>query len=151
MEAYDFVLEKPQVNALWPNAVEQGCLAARNLLGENLVYAGSIGMNSVEFFNLPVISMGITKEEEGMEVLSRLQENNNIYKKIVLKDNCIKGVILLGRIENSGLYLELIRKKADVSSLKEDLLNDSLNYAKIMDLLGTKERIYLVCSGGSDV
>ncbi|HLD82383.1 MAG TPA: FAD-dependent oxidoreductase [Candidatus Omnitrophota bacterium] len=151
VEAYDFVLEKPQVNALWPNAVEQGCLAARNLLGENLVYAGSIGMNSVEFFELPVISMGITKEGEGMEVISSLGQNNNIYKKIVLKDNCIKGVILLGKIENSGLYLELIRKKVNVSSLKEDLLNDSFNYAKIMDLLGTKERIYLCASGGSDV
>ncbi|MDP3732268.1 MAG: FAD-dependent oxidoreductase [Candidatus Omnitrophota bacterium] len=150
-ETYDFALERYQVNALWPNAVEQGRLAGRNLLGENLAYAGSIGMNSVEFFDLPVISMGITKEEEGMEVISRLDENNNIYKKIVLKDNCVKGVILLGRIENSGLYLELIRKKADVSSLKEDLLNGSFNYAKIIDLLGTKEKIYLMRSGGGDV
>ncbi len=143
VEAYDFVLEKPQVNALWPNAVEQGCLTGRNILGENLVYCGSIGMNSVEFFDLPVISMGITKEEEGMEAISRLDQNNKLYKKIVLKDNCLKGVILLGRIENSGLYLELIRKKVNVLPFKEDLLSDSFNYAKIIDLLGTKDKIYL--------
>lgn len=150
-EAYDFVLEKPQVNALWPNAVEQGCLAGKNISGENISYSGSIGMNSVEFFNLPVVSMGIVREEEGMEVISVLDINNKMYKKIVLKDGCIKGIILLGKIENSGVYLELIRKKVNVSSVKEELLNDSFNYAKIMDLLDNKERIYLCASGGRNV
>lgn len=150
-EAFDFVLEKPQVNALWPNAVEQGCLAGNNILGENLAYAGSIGMNSVEFFNLPVVSMGIVREEEGMEVLSYLDLNNQVYKKIILKDNHIKGVILLKRIENSGIYLELIRHKADISGVKEELLSDAFNYAKIMHLLGKDETIYLSSIGGRNV
>lgn len=149
VEAYDFVLEKPRVNALWPNAVEQGCLAARNLLGENLAYGGSIGMNSVEFFGLPVISMGMVREQEGAEALSRLDANNKVYKKVILKDNRIKGAILLNRIENSGIYLELIRHKTDVSRIKNELLNDTFNYAKIIDLLGKDETIYL--SSGSFV
>ncbi len=142
-ETYDFAYEKPQVNALWPNAVEQGDLAGRNISGENLIYSGSIGMNSVEFFNLAIISMGMFQEAEGMEVLSRLDLKNKVYKKMVLKDNRIKGVILLGKIENSGVYLELIRKRTDVASVKEDLLNDSFNYARIIELLETKEKIYL--------
>ena len=147
-ETYDLAFEKYQVNALWPNAVEQGCLAGRNLLGENLSYNGSIGMNSVEFFGLPIISMGIVREAEGMEALTILDVNNKVYKKILLKDNCLKGVILLNRIENSGIYLELIKHKADVSSIKQELLNDSLNYAKVLDLLGKDETIYLTSVGG---
>ena len=150
-QTYDFVLEKYQVNALWPNAVEQGCLAGRNICQENSEYLGSIGMNSVEFFGLPVVSMGIAREEAGMEVLSRLDANNKIYKKGILKDNCLKGVILLNRIENSGIYLELIRHKADISSVKNELLNDTFNYAKIMDLLGKDETIYLSSAGGTHV
>jgi len=142
-EAYDYVYEANQVNALWPNAVEQGALAGENMLGGNLIYDGSLGINSVEFFNLPVISMGITKEAQGFEVLSRLDTNNKVYKKVILKGNRIKGVILLGRIENSGLYLELIKKKVDVSSILADLLSDAFNYAKIMDLLEKKEKIYV--------
>lgn len=150
-QAYDFVLEKPQVNALWPNAVEQGCLAGKNISGENVIYAGSIGMNSVEFFYLPVVSMGMVREEDGMQAITRTDFNNKMYKKIVLKDNRIKGVILLGKIENSGVYLELIRKKVDISRVKEELLNDSFNYAKIMDLLEIQEKIYLCSNGGKDV
>lgn len=142
-EAYDFVLEKPQVNALWPCAVEQGCVAGKNIAADKSIYTGSIGMNSVEFFNLPVVSMGIVKEEEGMEVLSRLDFNRNIYKKVVLKGDCVKGIIFLGKIENSGVFLELIRKKVNISTVKDDLLNDNFNYAKIMDLLDNRERIYL--------
>lgn len=150
-ESYDLVLEKPRVNALWPNAVEQGCLAGRNLTGQNVVYGGSLGMNSIEFFYLPAVSMGIVREEDGMEVLLNADANKKIYKKVVLKDGCVKGAVLLGKIENSGVYLELIRKKVNVSSIKEELLNDSFNYAKIMDLLETKERIYLCASGGRNV
>lgn len=150
-EAFDFALEKPQVNALWPNAVEQGCLAGKNLLGENLAYAGSIGMNTVEFFALPVVSMGIVKEEDGMQVLAHLDAQNKVYKKVVLKDNRIKGAILLQRIEDSGIYLELIRHKVDISGVKDELLNDSFNYAKVMHLLGKEETIYLSSVGGRNV
>lgn len=150
-ETYDFSWERHQVNALWPNAVEQGCYVGKNICGENSEYSGSIGMNSVEFFGLPVISMGIAREGEGMEVLSRLDSNNKVYKKIVLKDNRIKGVILLNRIENSGIYLELIRHKTDISGVKNELLNDAFNYAKIMDLLGKDEVIYLSLGGGIHV
>ncbi len=57
----------------------------------------------------------------------------------------------MGKIENSGVYLELIRKKTDISRVKDELLNDSFNYAKIMDLLDNQEKIYLCASGGKDV
>lgn len=147
-QAYDLVLGRSEVNALWPNAVEQGALAGKNILGEKLVYQGSLGMNSVEFFGLAAVSLGLVKETQGMEVLSRLDNRNKIYKKIVLKDNRIKGVILLGKIENSGLYLRLIREKIDIREIREDLLSDNFNYAKIMEFLETKERFYLSSIGG---
>lgn len=143
-QGFDLVLERPQVNALWPNAIEQGCLAGKNILGEGLVYSGSVGVNSVEFFGLPAVSMGVVRHEDGMEVLSRLEANNKVYKKILLKNNRIKGVILLGNIENSGIFLKLMKEKIDVSSLKETLLDDSFSYAKAMDLfVDKKEKIYI--------
>lgn len=145
-EAYDIAMEKSQVNALWPNAVTQGALAGKNMAGDTLEYPGSIGMNSVDFFDLPIISMGIVKEEPDMEVLSRIDAKNKLYRKVVLKNNCVKGAILLGKIENSGVFLKLIKEKADVSALRKDLLADSFSYVKVMDLFEEKEKIYL-CSG----
>ncbi|NPV54281.1 MAG: NAD(P)/FAD-dependent oxidoreductase [Firmicutes bacterium] len=59
-EGYDVAHEGPRVNALWTQAVEQGKVAGSNMAGREREYAGGIGMNSLELFGVPVISMGIT-------------------------------------------------------------------------------------------
>lgn len=125
-ETYDLCWERHRLNSSWANAVEQGTLAGRNLVGENLAYSGSMRMHSLELFGLPIVSMGMIKEEEGVEVISKFDEHNKTYKKLMLKNNYLKGAILLGNTENSSAYLELIKTRQDVSSLKEELLNDSL-------------------------
>ena len=67
-ESFDLTLGEFSLNALWPLAVEQGKIAGTNMTGENLNYQGSLGMNSIEFFGLPVVSLGIykVKNENGI-------------------------------------------------------------------------------------
>src|SRR3989338_3948023 len=143
-QAYDAILEEAAVNALWPNAVEQGIIAAENILGKNKKYAGSIAMNSVEFFGLPVISFGITRPAgDGYEEILSRDLRQNIYKKVVLKNNVIKGAIFVNKIENIGVLLKLARSKADVSSIKGKLLDPDFNFAVTKDLLYDKEEFYI--------
>ena len=141
-ETYDPALNEKTVNALWPNAVEQGSIAGANIMGENIKYDGSMGMNAVEFFNLPVISMGITRPKDSgyQEFVSK---GSNIYKKVILKDNLLVGAILVGRVDNSGVYLELIKKKIDVSSIAEQLADVNFSYAKAFELLGKEDKTYV--------
>lgn len=122
-EAFDFIWERHRLNSSWANAVEQGSLAGKNLVGENLAYPGSMRMHSLEFFGLPIVSMGMIKEDEEVEVLSKFDEQNKVYKKLILKNNFINGAILLGNTENSSAYLELIKTRQDVTSLKEELFS----------------------------
>jgi NAD(P)H-nitrite reductase large subunit len=140
-EAFDFNLGQPVVNALWPHAVEQGKLAGINMAGSKVKYEGSVGMNSVEFFNLPVISMGITraKKESGFEEMIKLDPKEEVYKKVVLKENRIVGMIFVGKIEQSGVILKLMKEKIDISNIKDELLDDSFNYARVIDLLREDE------------
>lgn len=143
-QTYDPILEKPAVNALWPNAIEQGMAAAQNILGEQKAYAGSVGMNSVQFFGLPVISFGVTRPpNERYEEISSQDTAQNIYKKIVLKDNIIKGVIFVNKIENIGILLKLARLKIDVSPIKDKLLRPDFNFALTRGLVYDKEEFYL--------
>ncbi|UCD55643.1 MAG: NAD(P)/FAD-dependent oxidoreductase [Candidatus Omnitrophota bacterium] len=150
-ETYDIARESGRINALWPCAVEQGGIAALNMLGKKKTYDGSLSMNSVDFFGLASISMGITKptlqlrsgsvvseveppkEEKKYEIISRTGEN--LYKKFVLKDNKIVGMVLVGDIKTAGIVSALIKNKIDVSSIKDILLDDDFNYAKIMPLV----------------
>jgi NAD(P)H-nitrite reductase large subunit len=144
-ESFDLTLNAQAVNALWPVAVEQGKFAGFNMVGENLKYDGSMGMNSIEFFGLPVVSLGIykIKEENGFKEITDSDPKSNCYKKLILKDNRLLGAILVGEIKNSGLFLRLIREKIDLTSIKDILLKTTFSYADIMDLVKEKERIYV--------
>ena len=134
-ETYDIARESKRINALWPCAIEQGEVAALNMLGKKKAYDGSLSMNSIDFFGLASISMGITrpKEEKKYEIISRTGEN--LYKKFILKDNKIVGMVLVGDIRSAGIVSALIKNKIDVSSIKDILLDDNFDYAKIMPLV----------------
>jgi NAD(P)H-nitrite reductase large subunit len=58
-QAMDVLRGEPWINALWPCAAEQGRIAALNMAGEEAAYKGSMRMNSVQFFDLAVISAGL--------------------------------------------------------------------------------------------
>ena len=135
-ETNDIALEESSMNAIWPAACEQGRIAGLNMAGENELYEGSLAMNSIEFFGLPVISVGITrpKSDKYKEIVKK-DPSKNIYKKIVLKNGIIKGVIFVNSIENIGVIGSLIKNKVDVSGVKDIILEDYFDYGKIATLV----------------
>ncbi len=49
----------------------------------------------------------------------------------------------MGNINNSGVYLRLIREKIDVSSVKDKLLQENFGYPDILGLIKEKESLYV--------
>lgn len=145
-EAFDLTIGKPVVNALWPIAVEQGRIAGANMAGDNIAYEGSLGINSLEFFGLPTVSLGIYKREKGdvaFEELKRSDAKSGVYKKLTLKDNLLLGAILVGDIRASGVYLRLIREKINISDIKDRLLEENFGFPDLLGLIKDKEKIYV--------
>lgn len=134
-ETKDMLTGEYVTSARWTSAAEQGRVAGTNMAGEKKEYPGSVPANSVEFFGLPVISLGhVRVKADKCEILIRSKSQYQ-SKKIFLQGNRLLGAVLVGGIENAGVYLALIRKKADISSVKEMLLEDWFDYAKVSDLL----------------
>jgi NAD(P)H-nitrite reductase large subunit len=134
-EAYDIVLDDYTINALWTCAVEQGRVAGLNLIGETTAYNGAIGMNSLNVCDVSLISFGITapEHESRFRILASSRPQKNVYKKIVIgSDKRIKGIILVGKIENAGVLLSLIQRKIDVSPFEEELLSDRFNFGRLL-------------------
>jgi len=144
-ETLDIASGEFSINALWPIAVEQGRIAGANMAGGNLNYDGSLGMNSLEFFGLPTVSLGLfrPKNSEGYEEIKMTADNGQVYKKLILKNNFLVGAVLAGNINNSGLFLRLIREKIEVSSFNDKLLQENFGYPDIMDLVKDKEQVYV--------
>jgi NAD(P)H-nitrite reductase large subunit len=139
-ETYDISTGKMGINAIWPCAFEQGRIAGLNMAGREARYGGSFRMNSLDFYGLPVISMGITRiDGNGFQQFQR--KTKNTYRKLVLKDGRIIGAILVGQIQKAGILATLLKKKVDVSDYVSFLMSNKINFADLLPLMkGNKER-----------
>jgi NAD(P)H-nitrite reductase large subunit len=144
-QARDVLRGEPWINALWPCAVEQGRIAALNMLGEETVYRGSMRMNSVQFFGVPVISAGLAvltpgplggRSGEHDETLES-QPAPTVYREIFLKDDTIVGFVLVGDapIEAAGLLRILMERRVNVAGVKEELLELGPDLGRLLPLI----------------
>ena len=86
-------------------------------------------MNSVEILGVPSISMGLTnlsmQDDNTVEIKKEFKPDENLYKKIVIKDNRIIGIIMVGNIERAGIYAGLIRNKINLSGVKQNIFKEN--------------------------
>jgi len=133
-ETYDLTTGRMDVNAIWPCAFEQGRVAGLNMAGRETKYGGSFRMNSLDFYGLPVISMGITRiDGNGFQEFQR--KTKNTYRKLVLKDGHIVGAILVGEVQKAGILTTLLKKKVSVSDHIPLLLSSKINFADLLPLM----------------
>jgi nitrite reductase (NADH) large subunit len=140
-ETSDIATKQRSVNALWTCAVQQGKIAGLNMTGHQRKYDGSVSLNSINFPGVDVISFGVVRpnEEAGYEVLVDNRSQYGVYKKLVLKDNIIKGMILVNRIDNAGVLLSLLGRKINTANFKDELISDTFSYAKVLGSRGRDE------------
>ena len=130
-ETYDLTTGRTSVNAIWPCAFEQGRVAGLNMAGKKAKYEGSFRMNSLDFYGLPVISMGITRiDGNGFQHFQKKTENT--YRKLVLRDGRIVGAILVGQVQKAGILATLLKKRVNVSDIIPLLMSHRLNFAELL-------------------
>ncbi len=136
-EAYDFVLDKRRPLLLWPVAHLGGRVAGYNMAGKKTEYPGGTAMNALNYFETPIISVGIvnSREGDGYEVLVNHSSDRNLYKKIVLRNNVIVGMIFVGEIERTGIIFYLMKNRVNVERFKQNLLSEDFGLASLPDPL----------------
>jgi len=103
------------------------------MAGGTKEYAGGLPMNSIEFFKVSTISMGVTnpKNPDDYEIHSYQDIQNYQYRKIVLQDNRLVGAVLVGSVDRAGIFAGLIREKIDMSPYKESLLQPGFGFVNL--------------------
>ncbi len=120
-EAYDFIHGENRLNPVWPNAYLGGRVAGFNMAGVRTEYQGGLAMSSLKYFGLDAVSAGIvTPPDDSYEVLSNVYGDN--YRKVVLKDGLVVGMVFMGDIEKSGIVYSLIKDRVNVSGFKQALV-----------------------------
>jgi len=135
-QVYDFLYQKNQINAIWPNAVLQGKLAGYNMVNNSRRKAGDqfIGMNITEIAGNRICSIGQTiNNEDKVKEIFRIDTKKKIYRKFLIKNGNIIGAVLINKIEDAGIINTMIRKQINLEKIKTNLLID--NHSSITSVI----------------
>ncbi len=121
-------------SGIWPNAADQGRVAGRNMCGLESEYTDTFATkNTINFFGLVTLCVGRILEEEGDTV--RVKEDKDQYKRILMKDGIVEGILFQGNIANAGIWQYLIKNKIPVGKVGKDVFDISF-----ADFYGVDER-----------
>jgi len=105
---------------IWQSAVRQGEVAAKNMCNIKTPFTDTFtAKNTINFFDLPTLSVGNINPENDDTVHLRIGPNT--YQKIILKNNLVTGIILQGNLNYSGIWQYLIKNKVDISQLNKPI------------------------------
>ncbi len=135
-QIYDSLRGRNMVLALWPTAYMGGRVAGQNMAGGNAELEWSTNMNSLNYFDTPILSAGVVSPGEGDGWSEIKERNGDAYRKIVTRDDVMKGFVLVGDIDRGGLYLQMMRGSTRMSKLKRSPLSEDFG---LVDL-PTRER-----------
>jgi len=121
-EALDILKNQNIPIPIWPVAYRQGVVAGCSIAGTVTEYAGGFGMNSVDVFGLPLITLGLSNEQAGEEIVFS-DEKLKVYKKVIVKGGKIIGAIFVGDISRAGIFTGMIKDGIDVSKSENGILN----------------------------
>lgn len=115
-ESYDITTASQKIIAILPNAFLQGEVAGKNMAGAEAHLENAMPMNAIGFFGLHIITAGSYDGDAYVE------HDGTNYKKLVTKDDELKGFILMGNIKRAGIYTSLIKQHIKLSDCDFEML-----------------------------
>ena len=102
---------------------EQAKVCANHLAGHGVAgFKTLIAATILKVTDINLFSMGNFRGDDTTESITLQDFALNIYRKIVVRDNKIVGVVLYGDTTDSGWYMELFKKESDISEFREQLI-----------------------------
>lgn len=102
---------------------EQAKVCANHLSSHGVAqYLTLPSATKLKITGINVFSSGEFRGEKSSDIISFSDPNLGIYKKIVVSDNKLRGVVLYGDIDDSAWYQDLLEQRCDISNLRTNLI-----------------------------
>ena len=112
-------------------AEHQADTAANFILGDlSSIYSGSVLMNILKFENLDLCSIGMVNtpgDDTSYEEIILMDVSKRFYKKCIVKDDTLKGAILIGDKNEFAEFKRLIEEEIELSEKRNELLRGKGN------------------------
>jgi len=120
--AGDVVEHRGRVYGIVPPCLEQARVAAQNMVSSGTAtYEGSIMSSSLKTCGIDVLSMGNVNPTQEQRVHVIQAQGQQTYRKVVLEDGIIAGVILYGTTNGARQLQQAMRSHADLTAFQERL------------------------------
>lgn len=130
--AGDITQHAGRVYGIIPASFNQARIAALNVLAQRQKYEGTIPSNTLKVVGIDLTSVGmVNPEDESFEELRVENADKGTYKKIVVKNGEVCGLICIGTKKGVSEISRLISRKANVEKWKDSLLEDDFDYSVI--------------------
>ena len=125
--AGDAVEHRGLVYGIWPAAEQQGETAGTVMGGGSAAYAGTTFSNQLKVVGIDLLAAGELDPDGKLESFVDLNREAGTYRKMVLQDNILVGLLLFGNLEGRGKLLKAVDQKKDVGGLKDQLARFDLS------------------------
>ena len=132
------------MNGILPDASEQGKIAGMAMAEDSGLepYGGGISMNTYNFFNNRAFAIGMCGSSgklaclpcgiDNLEMDKVFSPTSMQYQKMVFQDNHLLGVASINTDIDPGVMLQIIRKKLDLTGVKEQLASDPMGTGRLL-------------------
>ena len=123
-ESTDILSGKRQLNAIQPNAVEQGRTAALNMAGRPTRFGGSFVFNVLTTLGLAASSFGEWEGVPGGESVEVVDEPRFRYVSLQFDGDRLVGANCVGFADHVGAFRGLIEGRRKLGAWKQRLMDD---------------------------
>ncbi len=119
--AGDLIEHRGRCYGIWPAAERQGRIAGTNMASGNELYEGHTMQTMLKVAGIDLFSAGEIDHEGKYESIVLKDDDQFIYKKLVLNDDVIIGAILYGETKQKMKILKAIQNRTNISEIKKEL------------------------------
>ncbi|WAR46357.1 NAD(P)/FAD-dependent oxidoreductase [Methylomonas rapida] len=117
------VQHRGEVFGLVAPVYEQAKVCARHLAGEsNVAYQALLAATMLKVTGIDLFSVGDFDGDAECQQQVLIDHALGIYRKIVLKNDVIVGMILYGDTSDSAWYLNLIKNRTNIAAFRDSLI-----------------------------
>ena len=138
-EAVDIARQTPWINAIWPEAADQGRTAGFNMAGRPVAYRGSLSRNVMRVFDLDVMTLGYANpgDDDGVRVVRSNDTPQECtpqsgYRSLVFREDLLVGAVLINRIDQGGVLRALIENRVPISLPPQRLMAPDFNFGRLL-------------------
>ena len=130
LAAGDVTQHAGRIYGIIPASFNQARIAAQNVMSQKQKYEGTIPSNTLKVVGLDLTSIGMVHpEDESCEEVRKENQDQGVYKKIVLRNGEVCGLICIGTKKGVSEINRLISQKVNVEKWKESLLDDDFDFS----------------------